>query len=131
MLLQQFNAMFVRGVKALREEFASGSAGFLPLVGPSTASQSGNGNSWWTPFLQYLQQNGGTSVQPDVWNWHMEGGGNNDPIPPAQYLPGYVQTYGLTTGIGVQNNEYGTRPQQVPSYSAWFMARYERLKLNG
>lgn len=125
----QFNEMWVRTVKAMRAEYGSNSGTFLPIVGPSTAGRPLS-NSWWDDFLSYLQQNGGTSVQPDVWNWHLEEGNNNDPIPPAQNLPGYVQGYGLTTGLGLQNNEFGTRPQQVPSYNAWFKARYERLKFN-
>lgn len=121
--------MFIRGVKALRAAFPSKGT-FLPLVGPSTANNPGTKNDWWNSFLAALKAGGGTSVQPDVWNWHMEGGGNNDPIPPAQALPGYVQGYGLTTGIGLQNNEFGVLNQQKPSYSAWFMSRYERLKFN-
>ncbi|KAL9048426.1 MAG: hypothetical protein Q9162_007730 [Coniocarpon cinnabarinum] len=129
----QFNAMFVRGTRALRAAFPSGGSSFLPIVGPSTAGRPQQGNGWWNSFLSYLQGNGGQSVQPDVWNWHLEAAApdNNDPIPPAQYLPGLVRGYGLTTGIGLQNNEYGARPQQVPSYSNWFKARYERLKFNG
>lgn len=122
--------MFVRGTTALRAAFPS-SGTYLPLVGPSTANNPGTTNDWWNSFLSYLQSNGGAGVQPDVWNWHMEGNSNNDPIPPAQALPGYVQRYGLNTGIGLQNNEYGIRSQQVPSYSAWFIGRYERLKFNG
>jgi len=129
--LQQFNAMFVRGSAALRKAFPSGGSSYLPLVGPSTASRPYSGNAWWNAFLLYLEKNGGQSVQPDVWNWHVEEGNNNDPIPPAQYLPGYVKSYGLTTGIGLQNNEFGIRSQQVPSYGVWFKARYERLKFNG
>lgn len=41
-----------------------------------------------------------------------------------------MQQYGLTTGIGVQNNEFGLLEQQVPGWAAWFHARYERLKFN-
>lgn len=128
----QYNDMWVRTVNALRSEFGKDSEAFLPIVGPSTGGQPINNNGWWNDFLSYLQQNGGQSVQPDVWNWHLENGSgyNNDPIPSAENLPGYVQSYGLTTGLGLQNNEFGTREQQVPSYSAWFKARYERLKFN-
>ncbi len=127
----QFNEMFVRGVKAFRAAFPRSSGPFLPLVGPSSAGLPYSNNGWWTNFMTYLQNNGGTSVQPDVWNWHMEGGGNNDPIPPAQNFPGFASSYGLNTGIGLQNNEYGLRSQQVPSWSNWFRARYERLKFAG
>lgn len=35
------------------------------------------------------------------------------------------------TFVCLQNNEYSTRPQQVPSWQAWFKARYERLRFNG
>lgn len=70
----QFNAMFVRGTKALRAAFPKGGA-FLPLVGPSSATPPANGQGFWQSFLGYLQSNGGQAYQPDVWNWHMEGGG--------------------------------------------------------
>lgn len=126
----QCNAMFVRGTKAIRAAFPQSGSTFLPIVGPSTAGRPATNNSWWTTFLSYLKANGGTAVQPDVWNWHMEGSDSNDPIPPAQALPGLVQGYGLTSGIGLQNNEYGAKAQQVPGYSNWFRARYERLKFN-
>ncbi|CAO1633471.1 unnamed protein product [Parajaminaea phylloscopi] len=127
----QFNEMWVRGVNTLRKAFPQGGT-FLPLVGPSTANNPGSRNGWWDSFLGYVQGHGGTSAQPDVWNWHLEENGvSNDPIPPAQALPGYVQSYGLNTGLGLQNNEYGVRDQQKPSYSAWFFARYERLRING
>lgn len=127
----QYNEMWRRGTTAIRAAFPMGGT-FLPIVGPSTAGRPESGNTWWDTFLAYLEANGGQKIQPDVWNWHLEvSGNNNDPIPPAQYLPGYVQGYGLTTGIGLQNNEFGTREQQVPSYGVWFKARYERLKFNG
>lgn len=128
----QFNEMWIRTVKALKAEFGKDSQAFLPIIGPSTGGQPINNNGWWNNFLSYLQQNGAQSVQPDVWNWHLENGSgnNNDPIPSAQNLPGYVKSYGLRTGLGLQNNEFGTREQQVPGYSAWFKARYERLKFN-
>ncbi|PWN28694.1 hypothetical protein BDZ90DRAFT_226084 [Jaminaea rosea] len=128
---EQFNEMYVRGTKALHAAFPQGGGSFLPLVGPSTSSNPAAKNAWWQSFLAYLQANGGTASQPDVWNWHMEEGGNNDPIPPAEALPGFVQQYGLTTGLGLQNNEFGVRDQQKPAYSAWFYARYERLRFNG
>lgn len=126
----QFNEAYVRASKIFRSAFPGGSNNFLPIVGPSSAGAPAN-YDWWNSFLSYIQTNGGTSVQPDVWNWHMEGGGNNDPIPPTQYLRANLGNYGLNGGIGFQNNEYSVRSQQVPSWQAWFKARYERLRFNG
>ncbi|SPO29092.1 uncharacterized protein UTRI_06041 [Ustilago trichophora] len=126
----QFNELWRRTTVALRNAFGPNSGNYLPIVGPSTAGNPGYNNDWWNSWLSSIQSNGGIAVQPDVYNWHMEGGLPNDPIPPAQALPAYVQNYGLTTGIGVQNNEFGIREQQVPGWAAWFHARYERLKFN-
>jgi hypothetical protein len=39
--------MYVRGTKALRQAFPSGSSAYLPLVGPSTSSRPYNGNGAW------------------------------------------------------------------------------------
>lgn len=126
----QFNELWRRTTVALRDAFGPSTSNYLPIVGPSTAGNPGYNNGWWNSWLQSIQDNGGTAVQPDVYNWHMEGGLPNDPIPPAQALPGYVQAYGLTTGIGVQNNEFGVPAQQNPGWGAWFHARYERLRFN-
>ncbi len=126
----QFNELWRRTTVALRSAFGPNTSSYLPIVGPSTAGNPGYNNDWWNSWLSSIQSNGGTSVQPDVYNWHMEGSLPNDPIPPAQALPAYVKNYGLTTGIGIQNNEFGVREQQVPGWAAWFHARYERLKFN-
>ncbi|GAC96570.1 glycoside hydrolase [Pseudozyma hubeiensis SY62] len=126
----QFNELWRRTTVALRNAFGPNSGNYLPIVGPSTAGNPGYNNGWWNSWLSSIQSNGGTAIQPDVYNWHMEGGLPNDPIPPAQALPAYVKNYGLTTGIGVQNNEFGVPAQQNPGWGAWFHARYERLKFN-
>lgn len=127
----QFNELWERTVIALRQAFGPNTNAYLPITGPSTAGNPGYNNGWWNDWLSYIQSNGGQSIQPDVYNWHMEGGLPNDPIPPANALAGYVQPYGLTTGIGTQNNEYGVPAQQNPGWAAWFHARYERLHFNG
>lgn len=126
----QFNELWRRTVVALRDVYGPNSGQYLPIVGPSTAGNPGYNNGWWNSWLSSIQSEGGTAIQPDVYNWHMEGNLPNDPIPPAQALPAYVQQYGLTTGIGVQNNEYGVPAQQNPGWAAWFHSRYERLKFN-
>ncbi len=70
-------------------------------------------------------------MQPDFYNWHLEGGGTNDPVASAQTMRDMIRQYGLDLGLGFQTNEYGTREQQRPGYAAWHHARYEKVKFHG
>lgn len=125
----QYLQMYVRGTRAFRAAFGSGSGQYLPLVGPSTSSRPNPSNTWIQNWLSYLQNN--KDAQPDVYNWHLEENNTNDPVYSTQYLRSQLPNYGLSAGIGFQNNEYGTRDQQRPGYSAWHHARYEKVKYNG
>ena len=127
----QFNEAFVRCTKALRAAFPKSGPSFLPVNGPATASRPDPSNGWWQSFATYIKNNGGTAVQPDVWTWHLEENNNNDPIYSSQYLNSWLPGYGLNNGIGYQVSEYSIRSQQVPSWQAWFKARFERVKFNG
>jgi hypothetical protein len=124
----QFNEAFVRCAKALRAAFPQGGT-FLPVNGPATATRPDPSNTWWQSFASYLQNNGGTAVQPDVWTWHLEENNNNDPVYSSQYLKSWLP--GLNNGIGYQISEYSIRSQQVPSWQAWFKARFQRVGFNG
>ena len=62
----QYNAMYVRTVKALNTAFGTQTSAFLPIVGPSAANNPGSESYWWNSFLSYIQSNGGREVQPDV-----------------------------------------------------------------
>lgn len=125
----QYLQMYVRGTRAFRAAFPSGSNQYLPLVGPSTSTRPDPTNTWMQNYLSYLQNN--KDAQPDVYNWHMEENNSNDPVYSSGYLRSILPNYGLGAGIGFQNNEYGTRPQQRPGWSAWHHARYEKVKFNG
>lgn len=124
----QFLEMYKRGVGALRAAFPQNSRYFLPLVGPSTAAPNPN-NPWFVNFLEFVSKN--KEVEPDIWNWHMEGGGSNDPVEATEVMNRLIRQYNLSGGIGFQNNEYGTREQQRPGYGAWHAARYEKVKFHG
>ncbi|KAJ1025106.1 hypothetical protein NDA16_002613 [Ustilago loliicola] len=125
----QFLQTYLRGTRALRAAFPQGSGTFLPLVGPSTAGRPDPNNSWFNTFLSTISKN--KDATPDIWNWHLEGGGNNDPVPSTNTLKSQLPQYGLSVGLGFQNNEYGTRDQQRPGFGAWHAARYEKVKFNG
>lgn len=125
----QYLAMYARGTRAFRKAFPQGSGTFLPIVGPSTSSRPDPSNTWIKNYLSFLQNN--KDAAPDVYNWHLEENNNNDPVYSTNYLRSILPNYGLSAGIGFQNNEYGTRVQQRPGFSAWHHARYEKVKYNG
>lgn len=108
--------MYVRGSQLLRKAFPKDSGHFLPLVGPSSANEPSPQNAWFNNFLKAMQKS--KSAAPDYWNWHLEGGGNNDPVASTATMRQLLQQYGLGEGLGSQNNEYGSRVQQRPGYGA-------------
>lgn len=126
--VDQYTQMYLRGTRALRAAFGQGSGAFMPLVGPSTSTRPDPSNDWFKNFLSTLQNN--KDAQPDVWNWHMEEGNTNDPVYATSVLKEWLPQYGLTGGIGFQNNEFGTREQQRPGYAAWHAARYEKVQFH-
>lgn len=126
---EQYLQMWLRGTRALRAAFPKGSRTFLPIVGPSAAMLPGSSNMWWKNFLSTLRDNRDT--EPDIWNFHLEGGDSNDPVPATKLFKQAFAEYGLTGGIGFTNNEYGSREQQRPGFGAWHAARYEKVKYHG
>ncbi|SPO47201.1 uncharacterized protein PSANT_04889 [Moesziomyces antarcticus] len=124
----QYLEMYARGSRAFRKAFGPKSDHHLPLVGPSSASPNPN-NDWFKKWLSFVRAN--KDVQPDIYNWHLEGGGTNDPVSSSQTMRDLIRQYGLDLGLGFQTNEYGTREQQRPGYAAWHHARYEKVKFHG
>lgn len=124
----QYLEMYARGSRAFRKAFGPKSDHHLPLVGPSSASPNPN-NDWFKKWLSFVRAN--KDVQPDIYNWHLEGGGTNDPVSSSQAMGDLIRQYGLDIGLGFQTNEYGTREQQRPGYAAWHHARYEKVKFHG
>ena len=95
------------------------------IEGPSLAT--GPGGSWMNAFLDYAKTN---NVMPDYISWHIAGGGG-DPANDAATITRAVSTRGITGVKGFDLNEYGSKAEQNPGHSAWFLARFDRAGIQG
>jgi hypothetical protein len=95
------------------------------IEGPSFAS--GASGSWMNAFLDYAKAN---DVVPDILSWHIAGGGG-DPANDVATLTRALATRGITGVKGFDLNEYGSRTEQNPGHSAWFLARFDRTGIEG
>jgi len=95
------------------------------IEGPSLAS--GPGGSWMNAFLDYAKTN---NVIPDILNWH-EAGGGSDPVADLATINRGLSTLRITGVKGFDINEYGSKPEQNPGHSAWFLARFDRAGIQG
>ncbi len=95
------------------------------IEGPSFAS--GPGGSSMSAFLDYAKAN---NVLPDILNWH-EAGGGSDPVADLATANRGLSTRGITSVKDFDINEYGSRTEQNPGHSAWFLARFDRAGLQG
>jgi hypothetical protein len=95
------------------------------IEGPSFAS--GAGGSAMGSFLDYAKAN---DVVPDILNWH-EAGGGSDPQADLATAARALSTRGITGVKGFDINEYGSKGEQNPGHSAWFLARFDRAGLQG
>lgn len=95
------------------------------IEGPSFAS--GAGGSSMNAFLDYAKAN---NVVPDILNWH-EAGGGSDPQADAATATRALSTRGITGVKSFDINEYGSKAEQNPGHSAWFLARFDRAGITG
>jgi hypothetical protein len=95
------------------------------IEGPSLSS--GAGGSWMNAFLDYAKTN---NVIPDYISWHIAGGGG-DPANDAATIARALSTRGITGVKGFDLNEYGSQTEQNPGHSAWFLARFDRVGIQG
>ncbi|KAI5358664.1 putative glycoside hydrolase superfamily, glycoside hydrolase, family 5 [Septoria linicola] len=102
------------------------------LVGPSTASQPGLDNGWWTTYADHIKK---TNKIPDWYSAHQLNGRNspncgNDPVNTQNQLNQVLSRYGLPSRP-FQLNEYAAPDEQTPAYTAWFIERFERTGITG
>ncbi|MBW8888465.1 MAG: hypothetical protein JF616_11975 [Fibrobacteres bacterium] len=95
------------------------------IEGPSFAT--GSAGSSMSAFLDYAKTN---NVVPDILNWH-EAGGGSDPQADLATATRGLSTRGITGVKGFDINEYGSKAEQNPGHSAWFLARFDRAGLQG
>lgn len=98
----------------------------VPLIGPAYSGWPSLSNSWWTGFASFVKSN---SSIPDQWVWHMEGGSGNMGTAYSG-LQQILSTYGLPQKT-VNIDEYGTKAEQVPSGTAWWISQLERYNAIG
>ena len=115
---ERFVELWDRGFKQLRAALPDAS-----IVGPSLSWYPSEGNDHWTTWLDAARA-GGTI--PDYISWHGEQG-DDDPVSEAQTLDSMLAARGIVV-TGYDMNEYGTRDEQNPGRSAWFIARLERAR---
>jgi hypothetical protein len=95
------------------------------IEGPSFAS--GAGGASMSAFLDYAKTN---DVVPDILNWHEAGGGSDPQADLATAMRG-LSSRGITGVKAFDINEYGSKAEQNPGHSAWFLARFDRAGLQG
>jgi hypothetical protein len=95
------------------------------IEGPSFAT--GPGGSAMNAFLDYAKAN---DVLPDILNWH-EAGGGSDPVADLAAINRGLSTRGITAVKRFDINEYGSKAEQNPGHSAWFLARFDRAGIPG
>ncbi len=95
------------------------------IEGPSFAT--GASGSAMGAFLDYAKAN---NVVPDILNWH-EAGGGSDPQADLAAAKRALSTRGITGVKDFDINEYGSKAEQNPGYSAWYLARFDRAGLQG
>jgi hypothetical protein len=115
----QWLEMWKRGYQLLRAAIPN-----AVIEGPSLAS--GVGGSWASAFLDYVKAN---NVIPDDIGWH-EAGGGGDPVNDANVIKSALSQRGMMVPP-LDISEYGSRSEQNPGHSAWFIAKIERAGLSG
>ena len=100
------------------------------MTGPTLAGTPSGGNTWWTNFLKQIKS---SNTIPNQYVWHEEGGGDVQvDVATFNSLLSQYQLPALRPGGRQINiNEYGTFNEQVPSATAWFISRLERLNIYG
>jgi hypothetical protein len=116
----QYLEMWKRGFQQIRAAISN-----AVITGPSF-SQQPNGNAF-PSYLDYIKAN---NVIPNVISWHEERGGN-DPTSDKSTLDTMLSSLGISISDGYNVNEYGTRSEQDPGHSAWYLARFTRNGMAG
>ena len=117
----QYLQMWRRGYQRIRAAFPN-----AVIVGPSTASQPAPNNSWWTRYLDFAKAN---NAVPDIISWHSLSVGT-DPAVNKNYADQLLSARAMGPKP-YQINEYGAPEEQNPGRSAWYIARLERLGIDG
>jgi hypothetical protein len=88
-----------------------------PIDGPAYA---GGPSSAFQTWIQTAQAAG---TLPNVISYHLEGGGQEDPVPAVAQINGYLAADGIT-GITQSANEYIPEGVQNSAYTAWSLDRF-------
>lgn len=118
----QYLEMWKRSYQKIREAIPE-----AVIVGPSTAGQPSPSWDWFNMYLDYVKEN---QVVPDYLSWH-ELVPHSEPQMSKDALDQMLAKRGITVK-GYQVNEYGsgTKEQQAGP-SVWFLARFERSRIDG
>jgi hypothetical protein len=120
-LQNQYLEMWKRGFQQIRAAIPN-----AVIVGPSASEQPAAHSAWFNAYLDFVKAN---NVIPDILSWH-ELNPQSDPVTSKSNLVAMLSA----RGINIENfqvNEYGSRAEQGPGRSAWYLARLERAGLDG
>ncbi|KAF4550483.1 Hypothetical protein D9617_17g047510 [Elsinoe fawcettii] len=98
----------------------------LRISGPSIAQPAVTTSSVWQQWTSYVATN---NVVPDIYSWHQLVT-SEDPERNLQAFNTLREQNGLPVRP-IDINEYAAPEEQVPSTSAWYVSRLERLNLRG
>jgi hypothetical protein len=76
-----------------------------------------------TTFQSWLQTAQAAGTLPDVFSYHLEGGGTEDPVAAVAQVNGYLAADGIS-GITQSANEYIPENVQNSAYTAWSLDRF-------
>jgi hypothetical protein len=121
---EQYLEMWGRTYAKVKETFPG-----MIISGPSSSSEPGTNNGWYTNFASFVKSNG---TEPDQWSWHMETGGDSSMNRASAGQQAVITQYGLTGGSTPANiNEYAVFDEQVAANAAWWIAQLERANAYG
>lgn len=121
-----FYEAFSRAADALH---ASSLKATAKVWGPSIDSAPTSDNTWLNGFFDFLKEKPAPNL-PDVWDFHLKRDKNNDPLSNLQSFQDTIKQHlPSVTDYTIATSEYGTRAQQLPAFTSWFLSRFSQAGL--
>ncbi|KAF2224101.1 glycoside hydrolase superfamily [Elsinoe ampelina] len=117
----QYLDYYGRAHRRLRAEFSA-----LKISGPSLSQPASTSATTWQQWTSYVAAN---DLIPDIYSWHQLVTSQD----PASNLQAFesLRTQNNLPVRPIDINEYAAPEEQIPSTSAWYISRFERLNLRG
>ncbi|KAG8625522.1 hypothetical protein KVT40_007273 [Elsinoe batatas] len=117
----QYLDYYGRAHRRLRAGFSE-----LKISGPSLAQPASTSATTWQQWTSHVAAN---DLIPDIYSWHQLVISQD----PASNLQAFesLRTQNNLPVRPIDINEYAAPEEQIPSTSAWYISRFERLNLRG